>query len=219
MTKLKRLKIGKFRHLKPGTEIHFSDGFNILLGQNATGKTTLLDLISAVLRSDVVFFTQEEMELEYDLVVNEGKIRVKIANRPVEAPPITNLVDMMRVRKYGTLTYDVFLQTPNSVRRFFRTDKEARLIRPPRDGAHVELGDSSGEFRLPLLGQEPNEGPGGEILTYGHPSFYFVARDGSEFTQDRLSYGQKRILSFLDHLHSPPPSKPGSPSFVAPGSG
>jgi recombinational DNA repair ATPase RecF len=45
MVKLKRLKIGKYRNVKPGTELRFRDSLNVLLGRNGTGKTTLLNLM------------------------------------------------------------------------------------------------------------------------------------------------------------------------------
>jgi len=49
---LQRLKVHRFRNVRPGTELAFSEHMNVLLGRNGTGKTTLLDLISVVLRSD-----------------------------------------------------------------------------------------------------------------------------------------------------------------------
>lgn len=64
MVKLKRLKILKYRNVRPGTELHFDDGVNLVLGQNASGKTTLLALISAVLREDFSHLKDEEYEIE-----------------------------------------------------------------------------------------------------------------------------------------------------------
>ena len=49
--KLKHLKIHQYRNVRPGTELRFDDGINLVLGQNASGKTTLLSLLSAVSRS------------------------------------------------------------------------------------------------------------------------------------------------------------------------
>jgi energy-coupling factor transporter ATP-binding protein EcfA2 len=85
MLRLRRLKINKFRAVKPGTEIHFRDGFNVLLGKNGTGKTTLLELISMALRFDFSTILDEEFELEFeadDLV--EGAthhVTASVANR------------------------------------------------------------------------------------------------------------------------------------------
>jgi len=64
---LRRLKINRFRHVAPGTELEFSDRYNVLLGKNGTGKTTLLDLISMVLRSDFSSLRGEEFDIEYEL--------------------------------------------------------------------------------------------------------------------------------------------------------
>ncbi|MDC0741928.1 AAA family ATPase [Polyangium mundeleinium] len=66
MAKLKRLKINKFRNVEP-VELHFSDGFNVLLGINGSGKTTLLELIVAVLSRDLSAIQEEEFEVEYQI--------------------------------------------------------------------------------------------------------------------------------------------------------
>lgn len=71
MLKLRRLKIEKFRNLARGTELSFSDGINIVLGQNGTGKTTLLELISMVVRSDFGTLATEELAVEYELSAGE----------------------------------------------------------------------------------------------------------------------------------------------------
>ena len=62
MLKLKRLKIHKFRNVKPGVELEFNHGFNILLGRNGSGKTTLLKLISMIVHSDLSELAQEEFD-------------------------------------------------------------------------------------------------------------------------------------------------------------
>ncbi len=46
MVRLTRLKIDRFRNVKPGTDLRFGPTFNVLLGKNATGKSTLLDVIA-----------------------------------------------------------------------------------------------------------------------------------------------------------------------------
>jgi energy-coupling factor transporter ATP-binding protein EcfA2 len=73
MLKLRRLKVDKFRSLARGAELRFSDGINVLLGQNGTGKTTLLELISMVVRSDFSSLAKEEFAFEYELAVDEGE--------------------------------------------------------------------------------------------------------------------------------------------------
>lgn len=67
MLRLRRLKINKFRAVKPGTEIVFHDGFNVVLGRNATGKTTLLELISMALRFDFSSIRDEDFDVEVEI--------------------------------------------------------------------------------------------------------------------------------------------------------
>jgi energy-coupling factor transporter ATP-binding protein EcfA2 len=66
MLRLRRLKINKFRAVKPGTELAFHDGFNVLLGRNGTGKTTLLKLISMALRFDFSSIRDEDFDIEVE---------------------------------------------------------------------------------------------------------------------------------------------------------
>ncbi|MFZ6177987.1 AAA family ATPase [Nannocystis pusilla] len=87
MVKLKRLKILKYRNVKPGTELHFDDGVNLILGQNASGKTTLLALLSVVTRSSFEGIKDEDFELEYAEAVlapslweDSYRIHIKDAN-------------------------------------------------------------------------------------------------------------------------------------------
>lgn len=81
MIKLKRLKILKYRNVKPGTELHFDDGVNLILGQNASGKTTLLALISAVCRSAFEGIKDEDFELEYEYQDERHAITVSVTHR------------------------------------------------------------------------------------------------------------------------------------------
>lgn len=81
MVKLKRLKILKYRNVRPGTELHFDDGVNLILGQNASGKTTLLALISAVCRGDFEEMHSEEFSIEADIRTGEFSITLHLEHR------------------------------------------------------------------------------------------------------------------------------------------
>lgn len=83
MIKLKRLKILKYRNVRPGTELHFDDGVNLVLGQNASGKTTLLALISAVCREDFSHLKDEEYEFEAETATGpDGSSKIlKVSHR------------------------------------------------------------------------------------------------------------------------------------------
>src|ERR1051325_687359 len=89
MLKLKRLRVERFRSLVKGTELSFSDGINVVLGQNGTGKTTLLELISMVVCSDFSSIATEEFALEYELSVPEAEnIIIGVRNERMEQPKI-----------------------------------------------------------------------------------------------------------------------------------
>jgi energy-coupling factor transporter ATP-binding protein EcfA2 len=83
MLVLKRLKIKRYRNVVPGTELRFDDGVNLILGQNAAGKTTLLSLLSAVCRSAFKQIEDEEFELEYELQNERFMVIVEVAHRRV----------------------------------------------------------------------------------------------------------------------------------------
>ena len=78
---LKRLKLHRFRYIEPGTELRFTDRFNVLLGRNGTGKTTLLDLISMVLRSDFSALRDEAFDIEYEFSDGRGAGFVRFENK------------------------------------------------------------------------------------------------------------------------------------------
>jgi hypothetical protein len=82
--KLLWLKIHKLRHVEP-CELRFNDGFNVLLGLNATGKTTLLELIAAALRFNFVKLKHEEFHIEYELSLDGGNIIALIKNEKLTA--------------------------------------------------------------------------------------------------------------------------------------
>jgi hypothetical protein len=79
--KLKRLKIHKYRIIEPGTELTFGDGFNLVIGRNGTGKTTLLNLLAMVFGGNFSHVSKEDFDLEYDFEDAEGSLRVVIRNQ------------------------------------------------------------------------------------------------------------------------------------------
>ena len=74
MVKLKRLTIHKFRQVKPGTVLEFADGFNLILGKNGTGKTTLLELLAGLFKNETV-----DVEATFEAGGVRGDIRIQIA--------------------------------------------------------------------------------------------------------------------------------------------
>src|SRR5689334_23061573 len=82
--KLKRRKIEKFRDVTPGTELGFNDTFNVPLGKNGTGQTTLLRLIAMVVAGDFAALKETEFAFEYEIVFPGMGVRLKLENRNIE---------------------------------------------------------------------------------------------------------------------------------------
>jgi hypothetical protein len=92
--KLTRLKIERFRNVEP-CELRFGDGFNVLLGLNATGKTTLLELIAAALSFDFSKFEEEAFAVEYDLEFSTGRIEASVRSARVEPFDVDNPLEQI----------------------------------------------------------------------------------------------------------------------------
>jgi energy-coupling factor transporter ATP-binding protein EcfA2 len=78
--KLKHLKIHQYRNVRPGTELRFDDGVNLVLGQNASGKTTLLSLLSAVSRSTFTELADEPFRLDFTLDCGDETIVAEVCH-------------------------------------------------------------------------------------------------------------------------------------------
>ncbi|NMO20906.1 AAA family ATPase [Pyxidicoccus fallax] len=83
--KLTRLVVHHYRHVTPGTELVFSPTLNLVLGENGTGRTTLLELISTVVGSDFSGLIHEAFALEYDLAFPGMKLHVYVRNEQTSA--------------------------------------------------------------------------------------------------------------------------------------
>lgn len=80
MLRIKRLKIIRYRNVEP-CELTFSDGFNVLLGRNASGKTSLLRLLAMIAR-DRFEKLDAHARIEWDIEGPLGVATLSIA--PVE---------------------------------------------------------------------------------------------------------------------------------------
>lgn len=78
--KLTRLTVHHFRSVAPGTELTPGPSLNLVLGENGTGRTTLLELISIVLASDFASLIHERFALEYELAFPGMKLHVYARN-------------------------------------------------------------------------------------------------------------------------------------------
>lgn len=84
--RLKWLRIHAYRNVVPGTYLDFGPGFNVLLGRNGTGKTTLLELIDMIWAKGFAQIAEEafhlEYAVEYDGIAADDPLRK--AHHPVE---------------------------------------------------------------------------------------------------------------------------------------
>lgn len=83
---LRWLKINRYRNVVPGTELTFSEGHHVVLGPNGGGKTTLLELIAAVLRGDFREYKDEEFSFEYRTADGADALTVALSHLRAVAP-------------------------------------------------------------------------------------------------------------------------------------
>jgi energy-coupling factor transporter ATP-binding protein EcfA2 len=88
MITLKTLKILRFRNVEPGTTLRFRDGYNVLLGKNATGKTTLLELLARAISLDLSPYSEEPFNIHFQLSNGATTLRVEAENTPVDADSV-----------------------------------------------------------------------------------------------------------------------------------
>jgi energy-coupling factor transporter ATP-binding protein EcfA2 len=86
MVKLQWLQINKFRSVKPGTRLTFNPGYNVLLGQNGTGKTTLLNLVAAVVQSNFGELREIDFDLQYELASDTSTATISVRNERAPRP-------------------------------------------------------------------------------------------------------------------------------------
>jgi energy-coupling factor transporter ATP-binding protein EcfA2 len=76
--RLKRLKIHRFRNVRAGTELTFDDEWNLLLGKNGTGKTTLLRLLEAILTGELTSLGAWPLDAEYEIECGDASLRARV---------------------------------------------------------------------------------------------------------------------------------------------
>jgi energy-coupling factor transporter ATP-binding protein EcfA2 len=83
---LESLKIEKLRNIEPGSMLVFDPKRVVLLGQNGTGKTTLLKLISMIARNDFRDLAREEFSISYEVSNVHGRVAVELSNARMLQP-------------------------------------------------------------------------------------------------------------------------------------
>jgi AAA15 family ATPase/GTPase len=89
MPQLEWLKVHRFRNVLPDTELHFGRTFNVLLGKNATGKSTLLDLLAAITNGDLSAYSKEDAGFDLSWrIAFDSKMQSSIEIRAARTPSI-----------------------------------------------------------------------------------------------------------------------------------
>jgi hypothetical protein len=107
MIRLDRLLLRKLGNIAPDTELHFGKRGALLLGKNGTGKTTLLNVIVAVLKSDWIALhemSKGSYDIAFDLTMSDGEMPDIRLTVEVKRAPQENARSLDRIpRLFGTL--------------------------------------------------------------------------------------------------------------------
>ena len=82
------LEIRKYGDVVAGQRIQFNESFNVFLGQNATGKTTLLNLISNCLGFNRI---EDEFNVKYKIMLDIAELTVEITSTRLDKTTFQNL--------------------------------------------------------------------------------------------------------------------------------
>jgi energy-coupling factor transporter ATP-binding protein EcfA2 len=89
MATIRRVTFHRLRNVKPGCTLELHPGLNVLLGQNGTGKTTLLQWMADFLSGDLLAWDEEpyhvEFEMEIETQPEHTYLRVRVENESFES--------------------------------------------------------------------------------------------------------------------------------------
>jgi energy-coupling factor transporter ATP-binding protein EcfA2 len=145
---LNTLRISRFRNVEPGTSLRFRSGYNVLLGKNATGKTTLLELLANIISLDLSAYADEPFKIEFELSEGGSKLSVEAENSFIETSPVDRRSAIRDLQERA-------LRLSPKVRLVIERDQRP-IVSYTTDGAAVEvyaLGQrSTYPLRIPILG-------------------------------------------------------------------
>ncbi|HBP17867.1 MAG TPA: hypothetical protein DEA08_08740 [Planctomycetes bacterium] len=186
MNKLRWIEIHEFRNVVPETSLRFSEGFNVLLGRNGTGKTNLLHLISMALRLDFEAVADEAFEVEFEIAGPENsKLVARVRNRRVESEAQQELFSPQN-------------SPPNSPPASYDFCFELRV--GLSDGRELEIRSSTQEgVKVLVAGDEPKGLPGFRMVLNPTAlmSFFF------ELLRQKVDLGGTVPLVIMGLFHAP----------------
>jgi energy-coupling factor transporter ATP-binding protein EcfA2 len=143
MVKLQWLQINRFRSVKPGTRLTFDPGYNVLLGQNGTGKTTLLNLVAAVVSSNFLDFRGTDFDLKYCLASEKSTATISARNepKPSGAPHALEMRGLSGSHERGVLALDMKRTEPLLI-------AEVRLVSKAYGAVTIDTHGSKGTISV-----------------------------------------------------------------------
>lgn len=144
MRRLRRLRINKFRNVKPGTTLRLHDGVTAVIGKNASGKSTLLDLISMSLRSNFRSLRGEDFDLEYDMEHVHGDQRCTIhVHAGTRARQGTSSLMSTEIQEVRIFRAEVKVRTDNNE---YTITQQGDIAQVEHQGKVIEsdIGDATG---------------------------------------------------------------------------
>lgn len=96
MATIRRVTFHRLRNVKPGCTIELHPGLNVLLGQNGTGKTTLLQWMADCLSGHLYQWDDEPYDVELEIETDAGtSLLVRIHNEVIEPTPRQRLLNAL----------------------------------------------------------------------------------------------------------------------------
>lgn len=144
MLVLEEMTIHHFRDMIPETKLQFSPKCNLILGKNAAGKTTLLNLIVFVLGGKSEVRDDEEIDMSYVLVDHDIRISTKFSRRiqhththiPKYDSPYPHLNPDITIQNDTIFTYHVDIDTKGEQIKIRNKNNEITIEHPSNSIPH-----------------------------------------------------------------------------------
>jgi hypothetical protein len=138
--RLEWLEIRKFRNVKP-RRLAFNGGHNVLLGLNATGKTTLLNLVAMVINGSFEDIRDEEFEFSFAASYAGTRVEGEVRNKRTKGSGLKfwDSRNQMGAHRLG-VEWSMDIQLPSPTPRYsaqWPEPKEKSAIHLPSPGAEV----------------------------------------------------------------------------------